>query len=242
MALLFTTIAMAAGFLTTNKMLAYEGRHSQMGVLENVCGNGSEVFNILCENLASEIQGGGNAANIIGSQAGGARQTSSTEEEICGDGIDNDGDGLIDENCPPPQEEICGDGIDNDGDGVVDEQPCRQIDSDSDSIPDAVDNCPNVSNPTQTNLDGDVVGDACDNCPTTPNSNQLDTDLDGVGDACDNCSIGPDQADADGDGFPDACDNAPNDPNPNQADTDGDGVGDACDNAPNVPNPNNPAV
>lgn len=40
--------------------------------------------------------------------------------EICGDGIDNDNDGLIDENCPPPIE-ICGDGIDNDGDGLIDE-------------------------------------------------------------------------------------------------------------------------
>ena len=40
--------------------------------------------------------------------------------EICGDGIDNDGDGLVDEDCPPPQE-ICGDGIDNDGDGLIDE-------------------------------------------------------------------------------------------------------------------------
>lgn len=41
--------------------------------------------------------------------------------EICGDGIDNDGDGLVDEGCPPGATEICGDGIDNDGDGLVDE-------------------------------------------------------------------------------------------------------------------------
>lgn len=42
--------------------------------------------------------------------------------EICGDGIDNDGDGLIDEGCPPPPPiEICGDGLDNDGDGLIDE-------------------------------------------------------------------------------------------------------------------------
>lgn len=38
--------------------------------------------------------------------------------EVCGDGIDNDGDGAVDENCPA---EVCGDGIDNDGDGRVDE-------------------------------------------------------------------------------------------------------------------------
>ncbi len=37
--------------------------------------------------------------------------------EICGDGADNDGDGLIDEDCV----EVCGDGVDNDGDGAVDE-------------------------------------------------------------------------------------------------------------------------
>lgn len=37
--------------------------------------------------------------------------------EICGDGLDNNNNGLIDENCV----EICGDGIDNDGDGLIDE-------------------------------------------------------------------------------------------------------------------------
>jgi hypothetical protein len=46
--------------------------------------------------------------------------------EVCGDGIDNDQDGQIDEGCtvgnppPPPTPEIC-DGIDNDGDGQIDE-------------------------------------------------------------------------------------------------------------------------
>ncbi len=44
--------------------------------------------------------------------------------ELCGNGIDDDGDGLIDSpNCP----EICEDGIDNDGDGDVDidDKDCR---------------------------------------------------------------------------------------------------------------------
>lgn len=42
--------------------------------------------------------------------------------EICGDGIDNNNNGQIDENCPPPPpvKEICNDGIDNDGDGLID--------------------------------------------------------------------------------------------------------------------------
>lgn len=46
--------------------------------------------------------------------------------EICDDGIDNDGDGLIDAADPdciqPPQPEICDDGVDNDGDGLVDHE------------------------------------------------------------------------------------------------------------------------
>ena len=46
--------------------------------------------------------------------------------EICGDGIDNDGDDEIDEGCPEPgtcipEPEICGDNIDNNCNGIVDE-------------------------------------------------------------------------------------------------------------------------
>ncbi len=55
--------------------------------------------------------------------------------EICGDGQDNDGNGMVDEYCNvsnvpqddkhspqvEPEQEICGDGQDNDGNGMVDE-------------------------------------------------------------------------------------------------------------------------
>ncbi|MFO0795797.1 MAG: Ig-like domain-containing protein, partial [Candidatus Brocadiaceae bacterium] len=58
------------------------------------------------------------------------------DKEICGNGIDDDGDGLID--CDDPDcfsqncQEICDDGLDNDGDGFVDCadtdcEPCREI-------------------------------------------------------------------------------------------------------------------
>jgi hypothetical protein len=59
------------------------------------------------------------------------------QKEICGDGIDNNADGSVDENCPsnpqspeqgicmvegcPGQEEVCNDGLDNNADGSVDE-------------------------------------------------------------------------------------------------------------------------
>jgi hypothetical protein len=45
-------------------------------------------------------------------------------QEICGDGIDNNNNGQIDEGCPtppPPAQEICGNGVDDNGNGVIDE-------------------------------------------------------------------------------------------------------------------------
>jgi len=58
-------------------------------------------------------------------------------------------------------------------------------DSDGDSIDDAVDNCPLVSNADQADVDSDGIGDVCDNCRDLANPGQVDTDNDGIGDACD---------------------------------------------------------
>ena len=38
-------------------------------------------------------------------------------------------------------------------------------DKDGDGVPDDCDNCPNDSNPYQTDTDGDGWGDKCDSCP-----------------------------------------------------------------------------
>jgi Putative Ig domain/Thrombospondin type 3 repeat len=42
------------------------------------------------------------------------------------------------------------------------------IDTDGDGVPDAVDNCPTVPNPDQSDLDGNGIGDVCDSAPLGP--------------------------------------------------------------------------
>jgi len=106
----------------------------------------------------------------------------------------------------------------------------------------SVDNCPTVSNASQTDGDSDNVGDACDNCPADPNSRQRDRDQDMAGDLCDNCSyhFNPDQADGDSDGVGDMCDNCAVNANTDQTDTDGDCIGDVCDPSPSEYDPSQP--
>lgn len=103
-------------------------------------------------------------------------------------------------------------------------------DSDGDGIDDTLDNCPTVTNPSQTDSDGDGVGDACDQCAGYDDA--VDSDADGVPDGCDVCPGSDDTADLDGDTVPDGCDNCPSTSNIDQTDTDGDGVGDVCDQCP----------
>jgi DMSO/TMAO reductase YedYZ molybdopterin-dependent catalytic subunit len=78
-------------------------------------------------------------------------------------------------------------------------------DTDADSVGDACDNCPAVSNPTQQNSDTDSYGNACDNCPNDTNEDQANADGDAWGDACDYCAttatvwlVAPGDTDCDG--------------------------------------------
>ena len=71
--------------------------------------------------------------------------------ETCGNAIDDDSDGTIDENCPPltsAPAETCGNAIDDDSDGTIDEEDCvvppteicdNQIDDDVDGKTDEAD-------------------------------------------------------------------------------------------------------
>ena len=67
-ALLLGTTAITT-ITTTESVFAY--RNNQAASQASDCGNGDGPFNILCQNLFSQIRGDGNAANIIGSQTGG---------------------------------------------------------------------------------------------------------------------------------------------------------------------------
>lgn len=83
------------------------------------------------------------------------------------------------------------------------EQPTVNLDADGDGVPVASDNCPLISNASQTDTNNDGFGDACqtgdddgdsiadylDNCPSDSNTNQSDSDSDGLGDACDTSSL-----------------------------------------------------
>ncbi|MFK7934014.1 MAG: lamin tail domain-containing protein, partial [Saprospiraceae bacterium] len=179
----------------------------------------------------------------------------SASAEVCGDGIDNDGDGLVD--C----EDDCIDtGIDTDGDGIPD---AEDLDDDNDGITDIVENSVGGGDtdgdgvPNRLDLDSDndgindvIEADGIDNnndgladgaVGTTPTTNGIpttagtgllppDTDGDGIVDHSDLDSDDDSISDLieGGSGAPDADDNGVAD----EPDTDGDGIVDSVDGAP----------
>ena len=162
----------------------------------------------------------------------------------------NDADPLIN----PGASEVCGDDIDNNCDGNIDEG-CDCPDADSDTVCDADDICPGFDDLADADADG--TPDCLDSCPNDANKNEpgdcgcgvADTDSDSDGtldcnDACPNdpnkidpgdCGCGVAETDSDADGTPDCIDECPNDPSNtcnNCPDTDNDTVCDADDICP----------
>jgi hypothetical protein len=60
----------ATAISTTDSAFAEKKKYekSQAASQANACGNGELPFNVFCQNLLSQIQGDGNAVNIIGVQ------------------------------------------------------------------------------------------------------------------------------------------------------------------------------
>jgi len=90
-------------------------------------------------------------------------------------------------------------------------------DTDGDGVADAVDNCPQISNPGQADLDDDGEGDACDN----------DIDGDGLDNATElSLETDPANPDSDGDGLTDGEELNTFGTDPNDSDSDSDGISD----------------
>jgi hypothetical protein len=53
---------------TNNNVLATKYEKSQAASEANACGNGDSPFNIFCQNILSQLEGDGNAINIIALQ------------------------------------------------------------------------------------------------------------------------------------------------------------------------------
>lgn len=72
------------------------------------------------------------------------------------------------------------------GDARLDAPPdVAPADLDGDTVVNAADNCPAVSNADQRDHDNDSRGDACDVCPHLSSATHADSDADGIGDDCD---------------------------------------------------------
>ena len=99
----------AVSTITPESVSAY--KKNQATSQANACGNEFIPINIGCQNTDSQVQGDENAVTLTAQQTfpelveeePPTTPPPPPPEEICGDGIDNDGDGLIDEDCPPPQ-------------------------------------------------------------------------------------------------------------------------------------------
>jgi len=75
-------LLITAQVTSANIVIAGGYTKSQVASLANDCGNGSFLFNVLCQNLESQIHGDGNAINVIGVQTGGEFKLDKLSSEL----------------------------------------------------------------------------------------------------------------------------------------------------------------
>jgi hypothetical protein len=218
--------------LITGEVLFFNEQISGLTVDEAfvVGGQGGDESNSLSGSLFGMLPAGGYLlryiALISSTEANDSPASATGQVQLffvpaeCNDGIDNDGDGLVDaaldpgcvdndDNSEQAAHLPCDDGLDNDGDGLIDTldsdcssptDPVEGLDLDADDIEDTADNCPGVFNPFQVDTDGNGIGDLC--------NEHEDFDRDEFADVLDNCSLTANtlQLDTVVDGFGDACD------------------------------------
>jgi hypothetical protein len=116
MVVAITLFAAAAISMTTTEN-AYAYKKNQATSQTSACGNEFMPTNVGCQNTDSLIQGDENVVALTSQQTFPALTEESSSspptqsEEICNDGLDNDGDGATDledtdcEKAPPPLED-----------------------------------------------------------------------------------------------------------------------------------------
>jgi hypothetical protein len=146
----------------------------------------------------------------------GCPEVCQPSEEVC-DYVDNDCDGLVDEDCAECGGEICGDKIDNNCNGLVDDgcppcvpspEICNGFDDDCNDRVD--DNCIDCSQGQSDEIcdgvDNDCDGQVDEGCGCAPRPeicDGFDNDCDGdIDEVCTNCPEGP---------SPEICDDIDND-------------------------------
>ena len=97
-----------------------------------------------------QVGAGGDDCNDLNPKINPGILETQAEEDACTwcNLVDDDCDGVTDEDC-----------FDTDSDGTPD---CLTSDDDGDTIPDGIDNCPKIPNTDQVDLDLDGLGNACD--------------------------------------------------------------------------------
>ncbi|MEM7360221.1 MAG: thrombospondin type 3 repeat-containing protein [Pseudomonadota bacterium] len=183
-------------------------------------------------NLDNDAFGDACDSDVDGDNVLADQDSNDLDPLVCSD-LDSD----TCDDCSSGVFDLSNDGLDNEGDGLCD---LGDPNDDNDTIPDGTDNCPLISNESQSDIDGDSVGDVCDGDADGDNVlSGMDSDdlnqfacSDSDSDLCDDCSSGTfsvenDGLDTDDDGL---C-------NLGDPDDDDDTVLDEFDNCPLVSNP-----